>query len=136
MKEFLKRYKELIIMLFPMCFLAMDWYKSFRLLDEDWSVQLPYKGYEFLFFSWGPFFIIFLLCVMIQVISIKYKELSICAVIGHISYLYSLFIFPMVFIRTFIQNFYSFYMAGAYIAFVCEILVIILNVINIFKKEK
>lgn len=132
MKNFFKKYKELILMLLPMCFLMLEWYQSFRVSDADFSVPLPYHGYEFLFYNRGIFLIIYLLCVMLQIISVKYDELRICAIPGHFAYLYCLLRFPTIFIGTHVPDFYSFYMTGAYIAIICEILVIILNAIEIF----
>lgn len=55
MKIFIKKYKELLIVLVPFCFITANWYSSMR-LNEDWSAMIPYKGYEFLFYNRGGSF--------------------------------------------------------------------------------
>lgn len=136
MKDAIKKYKELILTLFPMCLLGLDWYQSFRVADENLSVQLPYHGYEFLFHSRGLFLIIYLLCTMLQIVSIKYEKLRICAILGHLAYSYCLFVFPAIFIGTFIQDFYAFYRTGAYVSLICESLAIILNIAEMIVSKK
>jgi len=136
MRDFIKKYKELIISLFPLCFLSMGWYMSPHHPDDDWSTNLPLRGYEFFLYNWGYYLILYLLCITMQIIAITYPKLKKYAILGHIAYLYSLFFFPMVYMRTLFNNFYIFFRAGFYIAFVCEILAIILNVIGIFTLKK
>lgn len=134
MKIFMKKYKELLVMLVPFCFITANWYSSMR-LNEDWSAMIPYKGYEFLFYNRGEaFLLVYLLTVIIQTMALKYPSLCICSIIGHVFCVYCLLIFPVIFIGTFTHDIYRFYGIGAYVAVVCEVLAIILNVVEIIKK--
>lgn len=135
MNFFVKKYKELLIMLLPLCLINANWYSSMR-LDEDWSATIPYKGYEFLIYNRGEAFLLtYLLTVIIQIMALKYPALRICSVIGHVFCVYCLLIFPVIFIGTYTHDFYSFYRIGAYVAVVCEILAIVLNVFEIIKNK-
>ncbi len=135
MNFFVKKYKELLIMLLPLYLINANWYSSMR-LNEDWSAMIPYKGYEFLFYNRGEAFLLtYLLTVIIQIMALKYPTLRICSIIGHVFCVYCLLIFPIIFIGTYTHDIYSFYRIGAYVAVVCEILVIILNVFEIIKNK-
>ena len=136
MKIFLKKYKELLIMLLPICFITINWYDSMR-IDQDLSATVPFKGYEVLLYGRGEaFLLVYLLTVMIQIVALKYSDLYICSVAGHILCLYCLLIFPIIHAGTYIRNFYIFYNIGAYIAITCEILAIIFNIIDFIQKNR
>lgn len=136
MKFFLKKYKEILIMLLPFCFITVNWYNSMR-IGQNFSETIPFKGYEFLFYNRGEaFLLVYLLTLIMQIMALNHSVLYKCSVAGHILCLYCLLIFPVIHAGTFIKNFYIFYNIGAYIAMICEIVVIILNITDIFRKNE
>lgn len=136
MNTFLKRYKEIFIMLLPLFFITVNWYNSMR-IGQDFSETIPFKGYEFLFYNRGEAFLLtYVLTLMIQIMALNHSVLYKCSIMGHILCLYCLMIFPIIHAGTYIRNFYVFYNIGAYIAIICEIVVIILNINDIYKKNK
>lgn len=135
MNVFFKKYKKVLIMLLPLCFITINWYNSMR-FGQDLSAPIPFKGYKFLFYNRGEaFLLVYLLTAIIQIMALKHSFLSKCSIVGHILCLYCLLIFPIIHVGTYIKDFYIFYNIGAYIAIACEILVIILNIIDLLKRK-